>query len=401
MTDKKSGLKIIFVASWPPKQCGIATFTQDLRKAVLKYSTESVGFIVAINDIRKRYEYDASVKCEIDQENLDSLDKAVRYINESGADVVSIQHEFGIWGGFDGEFVKYFIKKIKMPVVTTLHTVPLLKSAKRRENRVRLIKAMAKYSAKVTVMIEWAKEQLQNEYGIPQNKIEIVPHGAPFVEPAYSARAKEEFGFVGKKIISTFGLISPNKGINFVVEAMPKILKKHPDAVYLILGQPHPASPQAKIYHNKLKQLVNKLNLKKRVLFVDRYLKTEEVIKYLQATDIYITPYLVPEQVSSGTLTFAVVAGKCIVSTSYAHAKELLKKGWGTFVEMASSEAISKAINYLLDHPKEINKKGELAYKFGQNLVWPKIGGKYFKVLGDAVNKGKFNLPYNHRNQYE
>jgi len=383
----KKGLKILFVASWTPKQCGIGTFAQDLRSTILKYDNTSLAYVVAINDIGKKYEYEPVVKCEIDQEDLDSLDKAARYINESGADVVSVQHEFGIWGGFEGEFVSYFLKRLKIPVITSFHTVPLIKTAKRRENRIRLIRSMAKYCKKIVVVIEEAKNQLNKEYGIPVKKIAVIPHGAPDMEFIETENGKEKAGLSGKKVISTFGLISPNKGIDYVIEAMPKILAKHPAAVYQILGRPHPASAQAKEFYKKIEQRVKDLNLENNVLFVNKYLSIEEIIKYLQATDIYITPYLVPEQVSSGTLSYAVVAGRCVISTHYAHANEMLKDGRGVFVEMKNSDDIAEKVNHLFDHPEEIRQKEKLAYEYGRKFTWPKVAEKYFEAFSEAAGK--------------
>lgn len=388
MKDAK-GLKIIIVSSWPPKQCGIATFAQDVRDAVLKYDNTAIINIAAINDIRKKYEYESVVKCEIDQESLDSLDKAAKYINESGADVVSLQHEFGIWGGFDGEFVIYFLKKLKIPVVISLHTVSLVKTAKRREDRIRMIKLMAKYSKKIAVVIEEAKKQLNKEYSIPANKIEVIPHGAPDIEFVEAEKGKEKIGLVGKKVITTYGLGSPNKGNDYVIEAMPKILARHPEAIYQILGRPHPASVQAKEFYQKIEQRVKELGLEKNVLFVKKYLSNEEIIKYLQATDIYITPFTVPEQVSSGTLSFAVVAGRCVVSTHYAHANEMLKDGRGVFIEMKDSDDIAEKVNNLFDNPEEIKKKQKLAYEYGRRFTWPKVAEKYYEVFGEAAGKRK------------
>jgi glycosyltransferase involved in cell wall biosynthesis len=384
---QSKGLKIILVSSWPPKQCGIATFAEDLRDAILRHDSTSIVNTVAINDIGGKYKYESVVKCEIDQESLDSLDNVARYINESGADVVSLQHEFGIWGGFEGEFVGYFLKKLKIPVVTSLHTVPLVKTAKRRENRIRLIKLMAKYSKKTVVVIEKAKKQLTNEYKIPAKKIEVIPHGASDMEFVEAEIGKEKIGLSGKKVISTFGLINPNKGIDYIIEAMPKILVKHPDAIYQILGRPHPASIQAKEFYKKIEQKVKELNLEKNVLFVNKYLSTEEIIKYLQATDIYITPYLVPEQVSSGTLSYAVVAGRCVVSTHYAHANEMLKDGRGVFIEMKDSNDIAVKVNNLFDHPEEIRKKEKLAYEYGRRFTWPKVAERYLAVFSEASGK--------------
>ncbi len=383
------GLKIIIVSSWPPKQCGIATFSQDLRDAVLKYDNTAIVYITAINDIGKKYEYESIVKSEIDQENLDSLDKAAQYINESGADVVSLQHEFGIWGGFEGEFISYFLKKLKIPVVTSLHTVPMITTAKRRENRIRMIKLMAKYSKKTVVVIDEAKKQFMGEYKIPANKVEVIPHGAPDMEFVEAEKGKEKIGLSGKKVITTYGLGSPSKGNDYVIEAMSKILARHPEAVYQILGRPHPTSVQAKEFYQKIEQRVKELGLEKNVLFVKKYLSAEEIIMYLQATDIYITPFIIPEQVSSGTLSYAVVAGRCVVSTHYAHANEMLADGRGVFIEMKNSDDIAEKINDLFDHPEEIKKKQRLAYEYGRRFTWPKVAEKYYEAFGEAAGKRK------------
>lgn len=385
--NSPKGLKILFVASWPPKQCGIGTFAEDIRNAILEYNKSSAAFVIAINDPGKKYEYGPVVKYEIDQEELDSLDRAARYINESGADVVSIQHEFGIWGGIYGEFIKYFIKKIKIPMVVTLHTVPLAETARMRETKIRLIRIMAKYSKKIIVVIDEAKKQMEKEYGISGKKVEVIPHGAPKIDFVDQESVKPELGLKDKKVIATFGLLNSNKGIDYVIEAMPKIIARHPNTVYQILGRPHPTNVSAQKFYQKIQDRVRELKLENNVIFVNRFLKIEEIIKYLQATDIYITPYLVPEQASSGTLTYAVVAGRCCVSTEYAHARDLLGKGRGEFVEMRNSGAIAERINHLFDHPEEIKRMEKLTYEYGKDFSWPKVAEKYFKAFSEAAKK--------------
>lgn len=388
-SNNSEGLKILFVASYPPKQCGIGTFTEDIRRAILEYDKRSAAYVVAINDTGKKYEYGPVVKYEIDQEELESLDAAARYINESGADIVSIQHEFGIWGGIYGEFIKYFIKKIKIPIVVTLHTIPITETARMRETKIRLIKIMAKYSKKIIVVIEDAKKLLVKECKISANKIEVIPHGAPDMEFILAEKGKEKVGLSGKKVMTTFGLITATKGIDYVIEAMPKILERHPDVIYQILGRHHQTIVQAKEYYQKLQQRVKDLKLEKNVLFVNKFLSIEEVIQSLQATDIYITPYTVPEQVSSGTLSYAIMAGKCAVSTHYAYADEILKDGLGVFIEMKNSDDIAEKINYLFDHPEEIKEKGKTAYEYGRRLTWPKVAEKYYEVFSEAAGKKK------------
>lgn len=405
MTSKKSQLsvqleaqepkaKAIYVSSYIPRECGIATFTKDLTSAINVLNPSLLADIVAIDDHtvatpeKKIRSYPWEVKYKIHQEDLKCWLEAADYINQSGAEIVNIQHEFGLYGGKDGEYVIPFMERLKKPIVTTFHTIVPNPEGHYSE----LTQRIVNLSSAVVVMVDTAANWLIKTYGIDPEKIVVIPHGVPDVSFGPTEVTKKKLGLKGE-IIMGFGLISSGKGYEHVIKAMPKIVKKHPNAKFLVLGQTHPVvlRYEGQVYRNKLKKLVTDLKLKKNVIFVNKYLSLDEITDYLKATDIYITPFSNLDQITSGTLSYAIGAGKACVSTPYLYAKEVIGDNKGLLIEPENPTDIAKAINFLLDNPKKRHEFARNAYLAGRKMIWESVALKYlglFDLVKELKNAG-------------
>jgi glycosyltransferase involved in cell wall biosynthesis len=340
--------------------------------------------VVAMNEGITIYNYDRLVKCQIRRDFPEDYVEAADCVNSSKADLVSLQHEFGLFGGDWGEYVIRFLEKIRQPLITTLHSV----SPSFESKGISVLKQIAKLSSKLVTMTN-AATKILNVYGIPQSKIEIIQHGCldiPFVD---SNKVKPLlFGLKGKIVLSTFGLISKGKGIEYVIKALPKVVEKHPEVVYLVIGETHPEVRrfEGERYRNKLIKLIDKLGLYENVKFHNRFLLKRELIKYLQATDIYITPYLEANQISSGTLVYAMGAGKAIISTPYLHAKEALGEGRGLFCKFRDYRSISKSINQLLEDEELRKNLQQQVYQYSRDFTWREIAKRYADLYRRVLN---------------
>jgi glycosyltransferase involved in cell wall biosynthesis len=367
--------RIAFVGNYLPRQCGIATFTTDLCTAL---ATEYGGgrlFAIPVNDPDSHYEYPQQVRLELEQEDLASYERAAEFLNFNGNDLVCVQHEYGIYGGIAGSHILTLLRKLKMPVVTTLHTV--LREPDLYQRRV--LEEMTRLSDRVVVMSEQAAQFLREIYAVPDNKIDIIPHGVPdfqFMDPNYF---KDKFGTEGKSVLLTFGLLSPNKGIENVIRAMPAILAKHPNVVYIVSGATHPhiRRREGERYREELQALAKLLGIAAHVILLNRFVSAEELVEHVGAADIYITPYRQEAQIVSGTLAIALGAGKAIVSTPYWHAKELLAGERGVIVPFENPDAIAEAVLRLLDNDGERHAMRKRAYLHSRETIWPKTARKY------------------------
>ena len=329
--------KIAFVGDYLPRKCGIATFTYDLCTSVATQYPGSDCFVVPINDIPQGYDYPGEVRFEIEEQELDSYLRAADFLNFANADIVSLQHEFGIFGGPTGSHVVRLMRDLRMPIVTTLHTVLREPSDDQR----RVLCQVAELSARLVVMSERARAFLRDVYDVPEGKIDLIAHGIPdmpFVDPNFY---KDQFGVEGKFVALTFGLLSPNKGIEQMLRAMPAILKEFPNFVYIVLGATHPnlLREQGERYRISLERLAKDLGIKPNVSFYNRFVEIDELIEFIGMADIYITPYLNPAQIVSGTLAYAFGCGKSVISTPYWYAEELLADGRGVLVPFGDSAA--------------------------------------------------------------
>lgn len=394
MTDKKIK-KIWFVATYVPMECGIATYTKNLIDAIHSADSDVVCNVAVMKD-EKDYKFPSDVKLVINQNKDEDYVKAAEAINASDADLVSIQHEYGIFGGFNGRKLLLFLKNLKKPVFMTLHTVsiaadkPFKIVPKRHKSRMKLMKKISRYVDGFTVMTQGAKEYLVSKQNIPARKINVIPHGAPVIteeEKQNYRKLKTKLGFGPDDfVITTFGLISPKKGLQYVVQSLPKIIQDNPDKKikYLIAGKTHPK--QSPLYMESLKNMVEKLAIKQNVVFDSRYLDADEIYRYLVNSDIYITPYFVKEQASSGTLSYAIACGCCIISTPYVFAKDFVSRNkTGELVKFRDANSISAAVNKLIDNPKLAAKYQKISAELGKKIFWPKIGRSFLEAFKKVI----------------
>src|SRR2546425_3362072 len=368
-------IRIAFVASAVPRRCGIATFTADLLAAVKAADPAVRCVAAAIDEPNAARAYGPDVRWRIRQGDMESYRGAARAINESSVDAVNLQHEFGLYGVWrDGIYEDHcvpFLEALNKPVITTLHTVLPQPEPRIRET----VRRIAEHSTRVVVMAETAARLLADVYGISQRPI-VIQHGMPAIVPRGRHRLKRQLGVEGRTIVSTFGLVDPRKGLEYMIAAMPEILVRHPNTLYLIVGQTHPEllKKAGEQYRNDLVSRIDSSGVSDHVRFVNQYLTQREIVDYLLATDVYVTPYLDLNQITSGTLAYALGAGKAIVSTRYLHAAEALADGRGLLVDVRDPDGLARAVLAILDDPA---LKGELerrAYDYGKEMAWPNVG---------------------------
>lgn len=385
----KKAPKIGFISTYVPRECGIGTFTNDIVKNISKSYKISESenpnlIVVAVSDRDNSYSYPPEVKFEIRQQSKKNYLNAANFLNNSDIDVVNIQHEFGIFGGNDGNFILDTAAKLRKPVVTAFHTVLDNPS----EGQKYVVQQLAMYSVYVVVLAEKATEMLKTVYGIPENKIVFIEHGAPNVSFMDSSYYKGDLNAVGRKIILTFGLINPNKGIEYGIKAIAKIVKKYPNILYIVLGKTHPEVERqfGEKYRLSLEMLVKKYGIEDNVEFFNYFVTKQELIKFLISCDIYLTPYLSKEQIVSGTLAYALACGKALISTPYWYAEELLKDERGIIVPFENENAIADAVLKLLDDEDAFSRYRKNAYDFGRNFTWGNVAEKYEKTFIEAIN---------------
>lgn len=377
----RDGLTIAFVSTYPPQECGIATYTQDLIHALEMHGCIKRATVVAVSDGAQAYDH--HVNFVIRKNSRKDYALAAEFLNDSDVDIVNIQHEFGIFGGEDGEFVLELYKGLKKPIVTTLHTILYnVDSSKRR-----ITQLMAQHSKKLIVMNSIAFWLLSWHYGIDAANVALIYHGAPDIPFGLKEEAKGELNLSGKIVLSTFGLINRGKGIEYAIQAMSQIVKHYPQAIYLIIGRTHPnvVRYEGESYRMELEELVRKLGLSEHVRFVNKYLTKGEIIRYLCASDIYICPYTSLNQIVSGTLAYAVAAGKAIISTPSLYAQEVLAEGRGLLCEPCNPESISEKVIYLLSNPRELEALERRAYRFGRQMTWQAVAWDHERLFREVV----------------
>jgi glycosyltransferase involved in cell wall biosynthesis len=374
--------KIAFVGNHLPRKCGIATFTSDLLAAVVGVSPQVHCLAVSVNDLPAGYEYPGVVRFEIEEQDLSSYLRAADFLNISNVDIVCLQHEFGIFGGPVGSHILAFLRELRMPVVTTLHTVLRQPSVDQR----RVMEGLISLSTRLVVMTQRGRQMLEAIYHVPPAQIDLIPHGIPdvgFVDPAYF---KDQFSVEGRVVLLTFGLLSPNKGIEYVLNALPEILIEFPELVYIVLGATHPNELQenGEAYRLSLEILAKKNKIDKNVIFYNQFVDIENLKEFLGAADLYITPYLNEAQSTSGTLAYAFGAGKAVVSTPYWHAAELLAKDRGVLVPFADAPAIANEVTSLLRDDTRRNAMRKNAYKMGREMIWSSTAEQYLDCFESA-----------------
>jgi glycosyltransferase involved in cell wall biosynthesis len=380
--------KIAFLGDYLPRKCGIATFTTDLRCAVAAEFPAMQCLVVPVNDLAGGYDYPAEVRFEIAEQDLPSYLRAADFLNITDVDVVCVEHEFGIFGGPAGSHVLALLRELQMPIVTTLHTVLREPNTEQR----RVMRELIRLSTRLITMTERGQQFLREVYQAPPAKIDLIPHGIPdmpFADPNYF---KDEFGVAGKQVLLTFGLLSPNKGIEYALRALPDIIREYPNVVYIVLGQTHPnlLRNEGEAYRLSLERLAKDLRVQKHVVFFNRFVELEELMRFIGAADIYLTPYLTEAQITSGTLAYAFGAGNAVVSTPYWHAAELLTAERGKLVPFRDAKAIAVAVVELLrDEPlRHLMRKN--AYKLGRDMVWSRVAQLYMKSFEQARQDHSF-----------
>ena len=373
---------VAVIGNYLPRQCGIATFTTDLVEALSAEAPDMNCWAAAINDKPGGYPYPEKVRFEINQNKLSDYSVASQFLNISQTDIVCVQHEYGIFGGPAGSHLLNLLGDLRMPVVTTLHTV--LKDPAPEYRAV--MGKLADLSDKLVVMSHKAADFLKDIYAIPEEKIAFIHHGIPDTSFIDSSFYKDKFGVEGKKVLLTFGLLSPNKGIENVLQALVAVIKKHPDVVYILLGATHPniLKFHGDAYRIMLQQMVRQLDLGEHVIFQNRFVELKELCEFLGIADIYVTPYLEEAQITSGTLAYAMGTGKAVISTPYWYATEMLSEGRGRIVPFQNPDAMAEQIIDLLDNDIERHAIRKKAYMFTRDAVWKEVSRKYLQVFSEV-----------------
>jgi glycosyltransferase involved in cell wall biosynthesis len=374
--------RIAVVGNYIPRQCGIATFTSDLAESLAQARPDSDIFAVAMNDREEGYPYPPRVHFEVEDSEVASYRRAADFLNIKDADIVCLQHEYGIFGGAAGRHILSLLSDLRMPIVTTFHTV--LEEPDPDQKKV--LKKVAQISSRVVVMAERAVGYLKDIYGVPEEKIDFIHHGipdVPFVDPNFH---KDNFGVEGRMVLLTFGLLSPNKGIEYAIQALPAIVKRFPNVVYIVLGATHPhlVRSQGETYRLSLQRTAKELGVEGSVLFHNRFVSLEELVKYISAADLYVTPYLNPAQMVSGTLAYSVGAGKAVVSTPIWYAQEILADGRGLLIPARDPEALAQSVIELLENDIERHAMRKRAYMLGREMIWSEVANRYLESFERA-----------------
>jgi glycosyltransferase involved in cell wall biosynthesis len=374
MTGTNKIRNVAFLSTYPPKECGLATFTEDLVKAIDKISLIQ-AIVIAVGD-REKY-VDSRVKYILSQHDRASYRQAALWANRN-LDLLVIEHEYGIFGGECGEYILDLAKELKIPFIVTTHTVLQEPFAKQRI----VLRDLGRLSAKVVVMAESSIPILAEEYGIESRKITFIPHGVPTMDMESRENLKIKYGLQNKQIISSFGLISPAKGLEYGIEAVAKVVADYNDLIYLILGKTHPdvKASRGENYRHSLMNLAERLGVGNHVQFVDKYLTKEEVITYLHLSDMYLTPYLSKEQAVSGTMAYAMGCGRVIISTPYRYAQEMLASGHGMLADFKDSDSIASCIRIILDNPAGKEEMEMRTLAVGQTMTWTNVASSYAEL---------------------
>jgi glycosyltransferase involved in cell wall biosynthesis len=383
--------RIAMIGNHPPRLCGIATFTFDVRNALAAAASETAIDVYAMDEPSVGHTYPAEVVCTIRQDETADYRAAARRINDSDADVVLVQHEYGIFGGPSGALLLRLLDRVTAPVVVTLHTVLEEPNSDQRA----VIEALVATASRLVVMAEKGREILIRVHGVAPEKIVVIPHGVPDRPLADPDDAKARFGFAGRRVLMTFGLLSPNKGIETMIRAMPRIVAAEPRALYVILGATHPhlVAHEGEAYREGLIALAAELGVSENVSFIDGFMEQQRLLDYIEAADIYVTPYLNEAQITSGTLSYAVGLGKPVVSTPYWHASELLGDGVGTLVPFGDSDGFAASISALLASEAKMTAMRNRAWQIGRSMTWERLAHAYLAVFRAAMAERPLRLP--------
>ena len=383
--------RIAFIGNYLPRQCGIATFTTDLCEAIATEYSETTCIALPVNDTETGYAYPPRVRFELTEKDIDSYRRAADFLNINNVDLVCLQHEYGIFGGPAGSHILALLRELRMPIVTTLHTI--LRDPNPEQRRV--LAEVAALSDRLVVMSERGVEFLQEVYRVRPEKIDFIPHGIPdvsFVDPSFH---KDLFGVEGKIVLLSFGLLSANKGIETVIAALPAIVARYPNVVYIILGATHPhvLQHEGETYRLSLQWLAQEKGVEGHVVFYNRFVSLEELVQFISAADIYITPYLNPAQITSGTLAYTLGAGKAVISTPYWYAEEMLAEGRGALAPFGDPAAMAEQVLNLLENEAERHAMRKRAYLFGRAMIWPQVAQRYMESFERARAERRYFIP--------
>ncbi len=378
--------RVAFLGSYPPRECGIGTFTYDLVSAYDGIDPSRMSTVVALNDDGQMYDYDVHdyqgrVRFQIEADDLDSYLEIAETLNRSRVQVVNIQHEYGLYGGQHGEYVVDFIRRLNKPVVVTMHTVLPHPDGHFKETT----QAILNEAAAVVVLARSAVPMMLENYDLSPERIRVIPHGIPVFtrKESIRRRTKKLLNLDQRALLSTFGLIGPSKAIEYVIQALPAVVEHHPNLLYLVIGETHPhiRKGEGEAYRNSLVELAKSLGVQRHVRFNNRFLSNSELIRYLAATDVYIMAYLNKDQIVSGTLAYAVGCGKAVVATPFTYALEMLSDGRGIIVPFKDPPAIATAVNSLLNDRRKLLQMEDRAYRFSRSMTWPNVARMYLELF--------------------
>lgn len=376
-------IKPLFISSYIPRKCGIATFCKDLTTAMNDLNPSGLAKIVVVDPGEEPLKYPEEVIGEITKFTLDSYEAAAELVNTSDAEIICLQHEYGLFGTSDpthyvGEYILRFLRQVEKPIITTLHTILENPLPAHRE----VMREIAQLSDIMITMMPNAKERLEDKYGINPERVVIIPHGVAD-RPRARKLKKKAFGWEDKKVLLMTGLMSPGKGIEYVIDAIPILLKEVPNILFTVVGQTHPdvLRRHGEEYRECLMERAKNLGVEEHIQFVNEYLPLDDLLNYYEACDIYLTPHLDAQQVASGTLAYALGMGKACISTPYIYAQEMLKDGRGLLVDFKSGESIAKAALKILTEPGYQNELERKAYAFGRTMSWPRVAERYLNLF--------------------
>ena len=383
--------RIAFIGNYLPRQCGIATFTTDLCEAIAAKYKDTSCIAIPVNDILNGYSYPTRVRFELTEKDIDSYSRASDFLNINNVDMVCLQFEYGIFGGKAGSHILALLRGLRMPIVTTLHTILKDPSADQRQ----VLEEVVSASDRLVVMSERGSEFLQEIYNISAEKIDLIPHGipdVPFVDPSFN---KDLFGVEGKTVLLSFGLLSASKGIETVISALPDIVKRYPDCVYIVVGATHPhvIKQEGETYRLYLQWLAQEKGVGANVIFYNRFVSLDELIEFISAADIYITPYLNEAQITSGTLAYTLGAGKAVISTPYWYAQEMLADGRGILVPFRDEKTMAKQVIGLLENEAQRHAMRKRAYNFGRAMIWSEVAQRYMESFERAQKERRHYIP--------